>query len=102
MMPSRARVGVGWLGVSFKPPMTYISIRFSASSCPYSATRLTKTSHSGQHHTSPALCSSLFDPPPDSGFRGGPTGNRTLALMCWNVSGFFAMSAEYGYRRIEK
>ena len=91
MIPSRAWVKVGRGGVSFSPPMTWVSIRFSASSCWCLATRLTKTSQRSAHHTSPALCSSLLGPPA-FGLRGGPIGSTTLPLMCLNVNWLFDMS----------
>src|ERR1044072_309758 len=45
-IPSFACVKVGRIGVSFRPPITYVSMRFSAVACPCLATRLTNTSHS--------------------------------------------------------
>src|SRR5262245_8825652 len=55
IMASRACRNVGCAGVSFSPPITYRNMRGSAVSGPCTDTRLTKTSHSAQHQTSPAL-----------------------------------------------
>jgi hypothetical protein len=53
-------------------------------------------SHSIDAQTSPVLCTSAFVEAPLMGERGAPAGSCTPLLMCLNVSGFFAMSREYG------
>src|SRR4051812_5742455 len=94
MMPSRAWMKVGLGGGGFRPPLTEAGARRSASSWPSLATRLTNTSQSAAHQTSPTLCTSaLFGLAPWK-LMGGPDGRMTLLLMCLKVSGFFFMSAE--------
>ena len=62
--------------------------------------RFVYASNSVSVQISPTLCTSLMSAP--AGASGTPVGSVDIWRMCWNVNGFFAMSLEYGARRMPK